>query len=51
MHFFVEMNVSINIFPQDTLHSAMSVVSRLCAKMEPHDPNLDACVDSLGGWC
>ena len=32
---------------KDTLHSAMAVVSRLCGKMEPQDPNLDACVASL----
>uniref|UniRef100_A0A2P2I0N7 E3 ubiquitin-protein ligase n=2 Tax=Hirondellea gigas TaxID=1518452 RepID=A0A2P2I0N7_9CRUS len=32
---------------KDTLHSAMVVVSRLCAKMEPADPNLDDCVARL----
>ena len=32
---------------KDTLHSAMSVVTRLCAKMEPNDPTLEQCVDSL----
>lgn len=32
---------------KDTLHSAMSVVARLCAKMEPNDPTLESCVDSL----
>jgi len=32
---------------KDTLHSAMSVVSRLCSKMEPQDPTLPACVQSL----
>jgi len=32
---------------KDTLHSAMSVVARLCAKMEPNDPTLEQCVDSL----
>eukprot|EP00794_Sanderia_malayensis_P020162 gene20162-22137_t len=32
---------------KDTLHSAMSVVARLCAKMEPSDQNLEHCVDSL----
>ena len=32
---------------KDTLHSAMSVVSRLCTKMEPQDPSLAACVESL----
>ncbi len=32
---------------KDTLHSAMSVVARLCAKMEPNDQNLEHCVDSL----
>ena len=32
---------------KDTLHSAMSVVSRLCGKMEPQDTSLEACVESL----
>ncbi|CAG0885275.1 unnamed protein product [Cyprideis torosa] len=32
---------------KDTLHSAMSVVSRLCGKMEPHDKSLQECVQSL----
>ena len=32
---------------KDTLHSAMSVVSRLCSKMEPQDACLPACVESL----
>ncbi|XP_064604069.1 LOW QUALITY PROTEIN: E3 ubiquitin-protein ligase HECTD1-like [Liolophura sinensis] len=32
---------------KDTLHSAMSVVSRLCGKMEPQDASLEACVESL----
>ncbi|XP_075224551.1 ubiquitin fusion-degradation 4-like isoform X4 [Lycorma delicatula] len=32
---------------KDTLHSAMAVVSRLCTKMEPADPSLPACVQSL----
>ncbi|KAL0267404.1 UNVERIFIED_CONTAM: hypothetical protein PYX00_009683 [Menopon gallinae] len=32
---------------KDTLHSAMAVVSRLCTKMEPHDPSLPACVEAL----
>jgi len=32
---------------RDTLHSAMSVVTRLCGKMEPDDPSLDACVHTL----
>lgn len=32
---------------KDTLHSAMSVVSRLCGKIEPMDPALVPCVDSL----
>jgi len=31
----------------DTLHSAMTVVSRLCGKMEPQDNSLPACVESL----
>lgn len=32
---------------KDTLHSAMSVVSRVCSKMEPQDPTLPDCVQSL----
>lgn len=32
---------------KDTLHSCMSVVSRLCAKMEPKDGSLQSCVKSL----
>ena len=32
---------------KDTLHSAMSVVSRLCGKVEPQDQQLPACVESL----
>lgn len=32
---------------KDSLHSAMSVVTRLCAKMEPNDPALDFCVETL----
>lgn len=32
---------------KDTLHSSMSVVSRLCGKMEPQDASLEACVESL----
>lgn len=32
---------------KDTLHSAMSVVSRLCSKMEPQDASLTPCVQSL----
>ncbi|XP_014247371.1 E3 ubiquitin-protein ligase HECTD1 isoform X4 [Cimex lectularius] len=32
---------------KDTLHSAMTVVSRLCTKMEPADPNLATCVEAL----
>ncbi len=32
---------------KDTLHSAMSVVTRLCGKMEPDDPTLDFCVQTL----
>jgi len=32
---------------KDTLHSAMSVVSRLCSKMEPQDTCLPSCVSSL----
>lgn len=36
-----------NAVHKDTLHSAMNVVSRLCGKMEPQDPNLETCVKSL----
>ncbi|XP_033735284.1 E3 ubiquitin-protein ligase HECTD1-like isoform X2 [Pecten maximus] len=32
---------------KDTLHSSMSVVSRLCGKMEPQDTSLEVCVVSL----
>lgn len=32
---------------KDTLHSSMSVVSRLCGKMEPQDTTLESCVESL----
>ena len=32
---------------KDTLHSSMTVVSRLCGKMEPQDPTLETCVHSL----
>lgn len=32
---------------RDTLHSAMSVVSRLCTKMEPHEDSLPECVECL----
>ncbi len=32
---------------KDTLHSAMSVVSRLCGKMEPQDGSLESCIESL----
>ncbi|KAM8833425.1 LOW QUALITY PROTEIN: E3 ubiquitin-protein ligase HECTD1 [Synchiropus picturatus] len=32
---------------KDTLHSAMTVVSRLCSKMEPQDSSLETCVESL----
>ncbi|CAA9997520.1 unnamed protein product [Nesidiocoris tenuis] len=32
---------------KDTLHSAMTVVSRLCTKMEPADSNLPSCVEAL----
>ena len=32
---------------KDTLHSSMSVVSRLCTKMEPQDQSLPCCVASL----
>ena len=37
---------SLKVFT-DTLHSAMSVVSRLCGKMEPQDASLPACIESL----
>ena len=42
---FVRDNGSL--IHKDTLHSAMSVVSRLCTKMEPQDGALPCCVDSL----
>lgn len=32
---------------KDTLHSAMIVVSRLCSKVEPNDPSIENCVQSL----
>lgn len=32
---------------KDSLHSAMSVVTRLCGKMEPTDASLDSCVETL----
>ena len=32
---------------KDTLHSSMSVVTRLCGKMEPQDASLESCVESL----
>uniref|UniRef100_A0A8D8X324 E3 ubiquitin-protein ligase n=1 Tax=Cacopsylla melanoneura TaxID=428564 RepID=A0A8D8X324_9HEMI len=32
---------------KDTLHSAMAVVSRLCGKMEPQDPQLPEAVEAL----
>lgn len=32
---------------KDTLHSSMSVVSRLCGRMEPQDQSLETCVESL----
>lgn len=32
---------------KDTLHSSMSVVSRLCSRMEPQDTQLETCVHSL----
>ena len=36
-----------SLIHKDTLHSAMSVVSRLCSKMEPQDTCLPSCVESL----
>ncbi|KJH41368.1 HECT-domain protein [Dictyocaulus viviparus] len=33
---------------KDTMHSAMSVVTRLCGKMEPNDTALLQCAESLG---
>ena len=38
---------NINLIHKDTLHSAMSVVSRLCAKMDPADECLSSCVECL----
>ena len=32
---------------KDTLHSAIVVVSRLCTKIEPNDPSIEHCVQSL----
>ncbi|VVC42226.1 Hypothetical protein CINCED_3A002842 [Cinara cedri] len=32
---------------KDTLHSAMTVVSRLCTKMEPNEASLPTCVEAL----
>ncbi|KAK0043521.1 E3 ubiquitin-protein ligase HECTD1 isoform X5 [Biomphalaria pfeifferi] len=32
---------------KDTLHSSMTVVSRLCGKMEPLDAALETCIESL----
>lgn len=32
---------------KDTLHSSMTVVSRLCTKMEPADAQLPTCVQAL----
>ena len=36
-----------SLIHKDTLHSAMSVVSRLCTKMEPHEDSLAECVECL----
>ena len=36
-----------SLIHKDTLHSAMSVVSRLCTKMEPHEDSLGECVECL----
>lgn len=33
---------------QDTIHSAMSVITRLCSKMEPNDSIMPECSASLG---
>jgi E3 ubiquitin-protein ligase HECTD1 len=32
---------------KDTLHSAMSVVSRLCSRIEPQGTNVQTCIESL----
>ncbi|GFR88010.1 E3 ubiquitin-protein ligase HECTD1 [Elysia marginata] len=32
---------------KDTLHSSMTVVSRLCGKIEPQDTSLESCIESL----
>lgn len=37
-----------NVFVQDTQHSAMSVVTRLCGKMEPTDESIPNHTQSLG---
>ena len=36
-----------HVIHMDTLHSAMSVITRLCAKMEPAEASLDHCVETL----
>lgn len=36
-----------HVIYKDSLHSAMAVVTRLCAKMEPTDPTLDQVVATL----
>ncbi|CAJ0937422.1 unnamed protein product, partial [Mesorhabditis belari] len=37
-----------NQIHKDTMYSAMSVVTRLCGKMEPNEPALAQCAESLG---
>ena len=39
-----------SLIHKDTLHSAMSVVSRLCTKMEPHEDSLGECVECLSRY-
>ena len=36
-----------SVIHKDTLYSAMTVVTRLCGRMEPNDPMLDNCVESF----
>lgn len=40
--------VITNVFVQDTQHSAMSVVTRLCGKMEPTDESIPNHTQALG---
>lgn len=44
LHFIKAHGATVH---KDTLHSAMAVVSRLCSKMEPQDPQLRTSVAAL----